>query len=168
MNRRYGSADSELLRPLRDAGYHVEPCAYGGNNTMVVSFPIFVGEGVRTTADVSMFEQFSIAAFMQRHWADNQVSATITFDPATEGKDIVHALEVFQFSLKGISLLPRMPLGAYKQLPYEAITVEQYNDLMLAVEPIDFSTSSRPDGMDNDEMPDTLKFCDGDSCTFAK
>ena len=38
----------------------------------VVSFPIDHGEGVRVGGDVGLWEQLSLAAFLQRHWADNQ------------------------------------------------------------------------------------------------
>lgn len=74
-----------------------------------------------------MWEQLSIAAFLQRHWADNQVSCTVTFDPETEGPQLKHALDVFQYQLKGISFLPRMKAGAFAQMPYEEITEEEYN-----------------------------------------
>ncbi len=64
-----------------------------------------------------MFEQLALAAFLQRYWADNQVSATITFNPDTEGRDIRPALEYFQYQLKGVSFLPLLAKGAYKQMP---------------------------------------------------
>ena len=64
------------------------------------SFPIDAGEGVRTLNDVSMWEQLSLAAFLQKHWADNQVSCTVTFDPETEGPQLQHALDVYQYQLK--------------------------------------------------------------------
>lgn len=41
---------------------------------MVVEVPIDAGEGVRTARDLSVWEQLSFAAFLQRYWADNQVS----------------------------------------------------------------------------------------------
>ena len=39
----------------------------------VVEIPVDAGEGVRTAKELSMWEQLSFAAFLQRHWADNQV-----------------------------------------------------------------------------------------------
>ena len=39
---------------------------------MVVEVPVDAGEGVRTARDLSMWEQLSFAAFLQRYWADNQ------------------------------------------------------------------------------------------------
>ena len=53
-----------------------------------------------------------------RHWADNQVSCTVTFDPEKEGGQIPQVLNYFQYHLKGISLLPRHDWGAYPQMPY--------------------------------------------------
>ena len=43
------------------------------DNTVVVEFPIDAGQGVRTLDDVQLWEQLGLAAFLQRHWADNQV-----------------------------------------------------------------------------------------------
>lgn len=57
-----------------------------------------------------------------------QVSCTVTFDPATEGKDLARALDVFQYQLKGISFLPKMEAGAYPQMPYEEISEEDYRE----------------------------------------
>ena len=112
------AANSGLIAALRKANYHIEPVADGDPTTMVVSIPIDVGEGVRTSKQVSMWEQLALAAFLQRHWADNQVSCTVTFDPPTEGSHIAHALNYYQYQLKGISFLPRIAAGAYKQMPY--------------------------------------------------
>jgi ribonucleoside-triphosphate reductase (thioredoxin) len=75
-----------------------------------------------------MWEQLGIAAFLQRHWADNQVSATVSFDPDTETAQLSHALDIYQYQLKGVTMLPRTKLGAYPQMPYEAITEVQYRD----------------------------------------
>ena len=44
------------------------------DSTAVVEFPIDAGEGVRTLDEVGLWEQLGLAAFLQRHWADNQVS----------------------------------------------------------------------------------------------
>ncbi|KAG5187460.1 hypothetical protein JKP88DRAFT_161982, partial [Tribonema minus] len=93
-------------------------------NTKVVEFPV-AAEGVRTTNTVSMWEQLSLSAFMQRVYSDNQVWATVTFDPETEGHQIAHALDVFQYMLKGVSFLPRDPTRTvYAQAPYDPITKE--------------------------------------------
>jgi hypothetical protein len=66
--------DSDLVKPLVAAGYAVHPAAEAPENTVVVEFPINVGDGVKKANDVSMWEQLSLAAFLQEYWADNQVS----------------------------------------------------------------------------------------------
>lgn len=65
---------SPLLKPLKVAGYNVEPAAESPDNTVVVEFPIDAGSGIRKASDVPMWEQLSLASFLQRYWADNQVS----------------------------------------------------------------------------------------------
>jgi len=146
--------DSPLLDRIVRAGYHVEPCAVSPNLTAIVEFPVAAGEDLRTTRDMTMWEQLSLAAFMQRYWADNQVSATVTFDPATEGPHLAHALEYFQFQLKGISFLPRFSDGttAYKQMPYEGITEDQYLEALRKLHP-NVSLSPTPKAVILEETP---------------
>jgi len=62
-----------------------------------------------------------MASLLQRYWADNQVSCTVTFDPEKESSQIKNALDYFQYSLKGISFLPHTK-DVYPQMPYEEIT----------------------------------------------
>ena len=101
-----------------------------------------------------------MAAFIQKYWADNQVSCTVTFKPETEGSQIEHALDYFQYQLKGISFLPDHEEGAYRQMPYEEITEKQYNERLLKLKKINFMKSK-------DIEKDVEKFCDGESCLLA-
>jgi len=148
--------NSPLVEPLKNANYHIEPCVGSEATTVVVEIPIDVGEGIRTVNDVSMWEQLSLAANMQRWWADNQVSCTITFNPVTEGHHIASALDYFQYQLKGISFLPKCNFGAYPQMPYEEITEEQY---LLKCAGLKKMVINK---MSEDSVGE--KFCDGDSC----
>lgn len=154
------SAASELVQPLIDAGYPVEPVKDGDAKTLVVEFPIDVGAGVRVQSTVSMWEQLSLAAFLQRHWADNQVSCTVTFDPASEGPQLAPALDYFQYQLKGISFLPKLELGAYAQMPYEAITEAEYNRRFASLKPLEFA-----DAQVRLEEANPERFCDSDICS---
>jgi ribonucleoside-triphosphate reductase (thioredoxin) len=43
------------------------------SKNVVVEIPINAGEGLRKAKDISMWEQLSLAAFLQKYWADNQV-----------------------------------------------------------------------------------------------
>jgi hypothetical protein len=151
------SKHSELLEPMKKAGYKIEPAFGSEDTTMVVEVPVDVGEGIRTVSELSIWEQFSLAAFLQRHWADNQVSCTVTFDPEKEGKEIPQVLNYFQYHLKGISLLPRHDLGAYPQMPYESIDEKEYNKQVKKLGKLSF-------GVIHKEEANIEKFCDGDFC----
>ena len=118
---------SPLVQGLKDAGYFMEPAVGSERDTLVVEIPIDVGEGIRTVSQVSMWEQVALAANMQKWWADNQVSCTVTFNPETEGSQIASALDYFQYQLKGISFLPKCNYGAFPQMPYEEITEDTYH-----------------------------------------
>ena len=151
------SNQSNLLKPLQDAGYKIEP-AYGSeDSTVCVEIPVDVGEGIRTAKTLTVWEQFSLAAFMQRHWADNQVSCTVTFDPDTESEQLEQALNYFQYQLKGISCLPRANGGAYKQMPYEAVDEKTYYKLTKKLKHLSFAKMKGEDA-------ESELFCDGDIC----
>tara|TARA_B110000093_G_C12846861_1_gene357629 strand:- start:161 stop:892 length:732 start_codon:yes stop_codon:yes gene_type:complete len=149
--------NSNLVPSLEKAGYKVEPAFGSEESTVVVEIPVDLGEGVRTLDDVSMWEQLSLAALAQKYWADNQVSCTVTFDPETEGDQIAHALDIFQYQLKGVSFLPRLELGAYKQMPYESITAEEYIVMKDSLSKLSF-------GRVKGEEIAIERFCDNDVC----
>lgn len=155
------SERSNLVQPIRDAGYHVEPDQYSPN-TLVVEVPVCVGENLRTLDEISMWEQLSMAAFLQQYWADNQVSYTVTFDPETEGDQIEKALDFFQYRLKAVSFLPRPKGGvtAYAQAPYEPTTKEQYDEAVAKLKPIDFSQVTG-------EIAEVERFCTTDKCELT-
>jgi adenosylcobalamin-dependent ribonucleoside-triphosphate reductase len=150
------SSNSDLLPSIYEAGYHVEPDVTAPNDTLVVEIPVAI-KGVRTTEEVSMWEQLELAALIQYHWSDNQVSCTVTFTDK-EKDQIEHALNYFQYRLKGISFLPKLEKGSYAQMPYEKITEEKYNELIKDIKNIDIkriSVQAEPD-----------KYCDNDSCVI--
>lgn len=147
---------SDLVPALKRAGYDLEPAVEAPEATLVVSIPVDVGEGVRTLGQVSAWEQMALASFLQRYWADNQVSCTVTFDPEREGPQLAHALEYFQYQLKGISLLPRLPLGAYAQMPYEEIDEATYAQMQRRLKPLAFDTIQSTETVVH--VPD--KFCE--------
>ena len=132
------SKNDPLAIPLRAAGYSVVPAIGQEDTTVVVEMPIKLAEGVRVQSEVSMFEQLQLAAFLQRYWADNQVSCTITFDPVSEGPHIAQMLQYFQYQLKGVSFLPKFDYSKYPQLPYEAIGEELYEKMTKDLKPIVF------------------------------
>ena len=100
--------------------------------------PVNLGSKIRTLQDVSIWEQVSLAAFLQKYWADNQVSCTVSFDPETESDQIKPALEYFQYQLKGISFLPKAA-GSYVQMPYEMINAKEFDEISSRITPVELS-----------------------------
>jgi len=78
--RRIRINDSSPLIPiLKEAGYRIEKDTYA-DHTVVATFPVYCGsESIRRESEVTMEEQLSMAALLQKHWSDNQVSVTIKF-----------------------------------------------------------------------------------------
>lgn len=150
------NSNNPLVQRCIDAGYHVEDDVVS-KGTSVISIPVKV-DVQRTVSEVSMWEQLSLAAFIQRHWADNQVSCTVTFQKH-EADQIKHALNYFQYQLKGVSFLPQTEVGAYAQMPYEGIDRETFEQMSGELSPINFSN------VGVDSTPE--KFCDGDNCEIV-
>lgn len=155
-------SNSPLLTPLQKAGYFIEDAKDGiSGSTKVVEFPISTSDdAIPNVEDVSIWQQLALAAFLQEYWADNSVSCTVTFDPEkTSQEELVFALDVYQYKLKGISFLPNVKSGAYPQMPYEPIDNATYHRLIEGIKPIEWDDASK-------EFVEVKEktFCDNDSC----
>jgi len=147
--------DSQLIAPLREAGYRIEDDKYSPN-TLCVEFPVKEPHFFKGKRDVSMWEQLEIAAQYQHYWADNSVSITVTFKPE-EASQIKDALEMYETRLKAVSFLRYEETG-YEQAPYEPITKEQYEDMIKNVTPIQ--------RIETNEGGTGTRYCSNDSCTI--
>lgn len=147
------SKNSDLIKPLKEAGYTIEDDKYS-KNSYVVEFPVREELFRRSKLDVSIWEQAANAADYQKYWSDNQVSITITFKPE-EADEIKNVLECFEDKLKSVSFLPFKEHG-YQQAPYEEITKEKYHEMKSKLNPLILDeTQDRAIGE---------KYCDSDSC----
>ena len=146
---------SPLVEPIKKAGHRMEESVYG-DNTWVVYFPVHEKHFDRSKDDVSIWEQVENVSQMQHYWADNQVSATVTFSPE-EAKDIPKILELYENKLKSISFLP-LKDHSYPQAPYQTITQETFLQASSKLQTLDFGS------INTDETEDI--FCDGDKCAI--
>jgi len=146
---------SPLVEPIKRAGNRMEESVYG-DNTWVVYFPVHEKHFDRAKDEVSIWEQVENVAQMQHYWADNQVSATVTFTP-DEANDIPKILELYENRLKSISFLPLTDHN-YPQAPYQTITKEAFEQASAKMGVLDFGT------LNTDEAEDI--FCDGDKCAI--
>lgn len=144
--------NSPLLEACEKAGYPMEQDVYDPSS-MVVEIPVSIK--CKTIDQVSIWEQVALAVFIQKWWADNQVSCTVTFKPE-EAKEIPAILDYYKYDLKAISFLPRVEQGAYPQMPYEAITEEEYLRRYTSTKPIKIGTVSQ------DSKPEL--YCDSEKC----
>jgi len=133
---RFGNSDP-MLPLFKMANYRVEPAVESPDTTSVVFFPI-KSKAKRSEKEVSIYEKMSLASTAQRHWSDNSVSVTISFDIEKEKDAVGTALHMYDGQLKTVSFLP-MGNFVYPQLPYTQITAEEYEDYRFKLFPIDFS-----------------------------
>ena len=59
--------------------------------------------------------------------------------------------------MKGISFLPKLELGAYKQMPYEEITKEEYDSMVKSLSYLSFRQVKGNEA-------EVEKFCNNDTC----
>ena len=148
------SKNSDLIAPIKRAGYKVEEDAYSPN-TVVAEFPVHEAYFDRSKDDVSIWEQAQNAADYQKYWSDNQVSITVTFQP-DEADQIKYVLQCYEDKLKSVSFLPIKEHG-YKQAPYEEISKEKYDEMMRNVQPLHLGESR--------DRAIGERYCDSDKCT---
>jgi ribonucleoside-triphosphate reductase len=147
--------NSAQCKELIDAGYRAHKT--GEPNTIAIYFPVKEKLFSRDKYAVSMWEQVAITAMMQKHWSDNQVSATITFKPE-EAKDIPHVLSLYDNQLKSITFLPLQITGIYDHAPYQMMTKDEYEQELVRL-----SLYGKPLLATNTDAQND-KFCDGDVC----
>lgn len=115
---------------MMEAGVPFEEDEYDKTgHTWVFSFPMTAPHSRVTQQSQTLREQFERQAVVQEWWADNAVSATISFDSETEREELAECLREYVPRLKSTSLLSKT--HGYKQPPYEAIDEMTY-DLLVA------------------------------------
>lgn len=147
--------NTPIVPLLKEAGVPWEPDVYS-DNTLVFEFPVNQGK-TRSQNEISMWAKGAMVATLQRHWSDNMVSNTITFNPKTEGHQIEDFLAFYAPFIKTLSLLPHTEEGAYAQMPYEGITLKEYEERAAKIKNIDWTTFGGSDGQDS-------RFCANDNC----
>lgn len=148
--------NTPIVPLLIEAGIPYEQDVYS-DNTLVFEFPVDQGK-VKGQKDVSVWAKAQTVVMLQRWWADNMVSNTLTFDPVREGDQIEDLLTFTVPNIKSISLLPLLDEGSvYEQSPIEQITLEEVNRRKKEIGEIDWSKFGGSDGSDS-------KFCANDVC----
>lgn len=151
-----------LTQFLRDSGVPHEADVMKPEQTTVFYFPMKAPEGAVTRDRVSPIDHLELWKIYNRHWAEHQVSITVSVDD--DEWLAVGAWVYGNFSeLSGVSFLP-LDKGTYVQAPYTDCTKEQY-EAMLARMP----GTIEWDRLREYELEDTTTgtrelACSGDRC----
>lgn len=151
------SKNSPIVPILKEANYRIEPAASDPTRTLVVYFPVLVEDELPNKGDVSIWQQFKDVADLQREWADNAVSVTVTFTK-DEVSQLAQCLSAFDSELKSVSLLPYFEHG-YAQAPYTSAPKEEVLEYKNSLLDLDFSKLTQ-----EGENAESNKFCSNDSC----
>lgn len=146
------AAESPLVDVIKAHGYHVEfQENFDGTldrTTVVASFPCAYPDGTKLAKDMTVFEQLEDVKFLQKNWSDNSVSVTAyyTLEELPEIRKYIE--ENFNDNFKTLSFLLKSDASGFKQMPYEGITKEQYEEMIKTVKPI----TSLEVGFDEDDI----------------
>lgn len=126
-----------IVKVIEKAGYEIEPSTLNSKQVYAI-FPI-KEEYSRTERESSMFEKLALIELIQRHFVDNSVSCTISFNPVTEGHLIEKAIAMHIPQLKCLSAFPQFDIipEQYRHLPVENITREKYDELISLTTHVD-------------------------------
>jgi adenosylcobalamin-dependent ribonucleoside-triphosphate reductase len=149
-----------IVDVFREAGYKIEP-SVSDKGTVVVYFYV-KGNELRSERQVSIWEKASLAVLMQRYWADQSVSVTLSFRPDEE-EEVDRVIDAYADQLKSLSFLPLGDeVDPYPQMPFQTIEEEEFEEKFNKVKALDFEKLY--DGSLGDVEAD--KFCTTDTCTI--
>ncbi len=122
-----------MVEALTDAGVPNEVDQYDKTgHTLVFAFPTKAAHTRITQRTETIRDQFERQRAVQEHWADNAVSATLSFDANTEREELAACLKEHVPFLKSTTVLSRS--HAYVQAPYEAIDESTFNTLSSRIQ----------------------------------
>jgi len=125
------SVNEPMAQALVQAGVPYEQCIYDSTgNTLVFSFPM-KSEAYVTQQDQTILDQIGRQVVVQKNWADNSVSSTVSFHE-DEKTELARMLAFYAKDLKSISCLPVK--HGYEQPPYQAIEESEYDFMMSGID----------------------------------
>jgi len=125
-----GANTDPLTQLMIDSGVPQEPDVMNPDKTTVFMFPIEAPLGAKTQDEVSALEHLKLYAMYRQHWAEHQVSITVTVKPEEWVQVGAWVYDNWDI-VAGVSFLPAVE-HVYKQAPYQAADVEQVEALRWA------------------------------------
>lgn len=144
------------LTPIQHSAYEVMQDKLAAYVGLVTACELLVGEG----SEYVVPDRYRIKVSRRD---DGQAIQVLVheYDPSHEEDVIENVLSAIAPLTKSVSLLPHSSKGAYRQMPEEGISKEEYEDRLAAIRPIDWSELSGSDGQDE-------KFCTSDVCEVSQ
>lgn len=135
-------------------------------NTWVCAFPIKAPKNGLTNKDVGAIDQLEWYLKMRKKWCEHNQSVTVYVKDAEWMKVGAWVYDHFD-ELVGVSFLPADEgKSAYKQMPYEEITKEQYEVALGKLPAIDYSQLSKYELSDGTQGASELA-CTSGNCEIA-
>lgn len=133
------ASSNSLIQLCKSKGYKIEyQRNFDGSddkNTMIVEFPCCYPLGSQLASTMSAIDQLETIKHLQSEWSDNSVSCTIYYR-LNEIDEVKQWLkDNYTHHVKTCSFLLHNDHG-FQQAPFEEITKEQYEEMLLKVEPI--------------------------------
>lgn len=117
--------------------------------------PTVLADAHNTTVEVDELKKINI----KKNKYGTYELALYEFDPNHEEDDIERVLSSIVPKIKSCSLLPHSAKGAYRQMPEEGLSEEEYKARLALIKPIDWSEFRDSDGVDE-------KYCEGPTCVI--
>lgn len=163
-----GDNKDPITRFMIDAGIPNEPHAAKPDMLTVFSFPVALGEGTVTRDQVTALKHLELVRCYNQHWSEHAVSCTISVQehewPSVGGWVYDHFSD-----LVGVSFLPHFEEdSSYSQMPYETITKQQYDEMLLSMpKSVPWSDLAKYEGGE-DTVTGTREFaCVGNTCEIV-
>lgn len=131
-------ATSSLLPVCATHGYSIESQRdFAGKEdptVKVVSFPVATPPGTTLSASLTAIDQLQIVMRLQKEWADNGVSCTVSYNYSELPGIKAFLQQHYEHSIKSVSFLARV--SGFTQMPLEEITEQQFLDMTARCHPI--------------------------------
>lgn len=151
-----------LTAYMKAAGIPNEPAFGKEDTTTVFYFPMKAPDGAVCRDDITAIEHLELWKIYNEHWAEHQVSITVSVDEGEWMRAGAWVYDNFDH-LSGVSFLPKDG-GSYKQAPYQEISKETYEEWIGKMpEKMDWTELRYFESEDTTTGTQTLA-CQGNSC----
>jgi hypothetical protein len=156
------SATDSLFKMLRDQGMPYYPevgQSMEEANTFVLEFPVKSPDGAICKDDLTAIDQLTHWKLVKEHFTEHNPSVTVSVGD-NEWIEVANWVYANWEIVGGLSFLPRSN-HVYRLAPYEAITKEQYENMVARLPKVDYSKLYAYERQDETELKKELACVSG-------